>query len=123
MRDKRWERLDGILSRNYSASYMSNTKWIKLLKATCAFYPYIQKINYKLVYSNEVKNTFTEEHEEHISEYWFIEPSIYKEIEWLEFPYEGNSGLTSFETKINQLGKFQVVKTLTGLRILGYERV
>ena len=122
-RDKQWDRLDSFISRNFSASYMSNAKWVKLLKAACPFYPDVQLMNYKLVYTDEVKCSFIEEHEEQIDHHWFIEPSIYKEIEWVEFPIEGNSKLEDFEKVINQLGKFQLLKTSTGLRILGYAKV
>ncbi len=121
-RDKRWDRLDSTISRKFSASYMNNTKWVKLLKAACPFYPDIREMNYKLVCSGEVKNTIIEEYEEHIDDHWFIEPSIYKEIEWLEFPFDGNPKLDEFEILLNQLGKFPLLKTPTGLRVLGYEK-
>lgn len=121
-RDKQWDRLDSIISRNFSASYMSSAKWVKILKAACSFYPDIRLMNYKLVYSDEVKCTFNEEYEEQIDHHWFNEPTIYKEIEWLEFPFEGNSNLNEFEIEINKLGKFQLVKTSTGIRLLGYAK-
>ena len=48
-RDKQWDRLNSIILRNFTASYMSNAKWVKLLKAACPFYPDVQIMNYKLV--------------------------------------------------------------------------
>ena len=122
-REKSWDRLDSVISRKYSASYMSNTKWVKLLKAACPFYPEIQKMDYKLVYSDDVKSTDIEEYEEHIDERWFIEPSIYKEIEWIEFPFEGNTKLAEFSETLNGIGQFKMHNTSTGLRIIGYEKV
>jgi len=117
--NKQWERLDSIISREYSASYMSNSKWVKLLKAVCVHHADIPALNYKLVYSDEIKTTYIEEYEEHIDNNWFREPLIYKEIEWLEFPVIGNQNL---ELALNKLGQFQLVKTDTSIRVLGYAK-
>jgi hypothetical protein len=119
-RDKRWGRLDSIISRKYATSFMNNAKWVKLLEIASEFFPDVKNIEYKLVYTDEVKVTSIEEHKELIDENWFIEPTIYKEIEWLEFPYIKNQKIDEFAIAINQRGEFQLVQTQTGLRILGY---
>ncbi|GGE74322.1 MULTISPECIES: DUF6678 family protein [Shewanella] len=121
-RDKQWDRLDSIISRNFSASYMSNAKWVKLFKATCSLYPSVSEINYKLVHSGDVKSSIIEQYEEQIDEHWFIEPSIYKEIEWIEFPFDLNPKLIEFVKIIDQLGKYEIQHTTTGLRIMGYAK-
>ncbi|KZN45844.1 DUF6678 family protein, partial [Pseudoalteromonas luteoviolacea] len=121
--EKSWDRLDSVISRKYSASYMSNTKWVKLFKAACPFYPEIQKMDYKLVYSDGIKSTGIEEYEEHIDDKWFIEPAIYKEIEWIEFPFEGNTKLVEFSEVLSRIGQFKMHNTSTGLRIIGYEKI
>ena len=121
-RDKQWDRLDSIISREFSVSHMSNSKWVKLLKSACLMYPDIHNFNYKLVYSDEIKNSVIEQYEEHIDNYWFIEPSIYKEVEWIEFLSNNNSKLNEFKSELSKLGKFNIHKSLTGLRIYGYTR-
>ncbi|WP_345886907.1 DUF6678 family protein [Shewanella algae] len=121
-RDKQWDRLDTLISRNFSASYMSNAKWVKLLKAACSLYPGVSEFKYKLVYSDEVKSSIIEQYEEQIDDHWFIEPSIYKEIEWIEFPFDLNPRLIELEKIIDQLGKFEIHHTSTGLRIMGYAK-
>lgn len=121
-RDKRWERLESIISRDFSACYMSTAKWVKLLKTSCSFSSSVPLMSYKLVYSDEVKSVATELYEEQIDEYWFIEPSIYKEIEWLEFPFIGNQKLEELGSAFNKLANFPITYTSTGLRVIGYEK-
>ncbi len=101
---------------------MSNAKWIKLFKATCAFHNDVPQMNYKLVYNEDVYNSFTEQYEEQVDDYWFIEPSMYKEIEWVEFPFEGNGDMRAFESAISKLAQFPIITTETGIRVIGYEK-
>jgi len=117
-----WERLDSIIKRNFSSSNMSNAKWVKLLKHSSSFYPSISIIDFKLVYSDEIKRTELEEHPEHVEENWFREPLIYKEIEWIEYPYMESKNIKEFEESINQLGKFPICHSSTGVRIIAYEK-
>ena len=107
--NKRYSRLDSVISRNFTASYMNNAKWVKLMKAASAFYSHIATVNYKLVNSDEIKTTFVEEYEEQVDDYFFVEPIFYKEIEWLEFRCEGSRQLAEFKAKLEQLAKFELV--------------
>lgn len=70
---------------------MSNAKWIKLLKHCATFDESSFKINFKLVHSDQINTSYTEMYEEQVDDYWFIEPWLYKEVEWLEFIFEGNN--------------------------------
>lgn len=119
--EKQWERLDSIIQRKFTSSNMNNTKWVKLLKHSSLFYPHIKTIEFKLVYSDELKRTEIEEHPEHVEEIWFREPLIYREIEWIEYPYKESKGIESLEESIRQLGKFPIYHSSTGLRIIAYE--
>ena len=119
--EKQWDRLDSIIQRKFTASNMSNAKWVKLFKRASSFYPDIRTIDFKLVYSDEIKRTEIEEHQEHVDKYWFLEPPIYKEIEWIEFPFSENQEISNFEESINLLGKYPVLHSSTGLRIVAYE--
>jgi len=69
---------------------MSNSKWVKLLKLVASISTKIPRMDYKLVYGEEIFLSSTEQYEEYIEKTWFIEPLIYKEIEWAEFPFNNN---------------------------------
>jgi len=130
--EKQWQRLDALIARRFIASNMSNAKWVKLLKAATLFAEKVPYLNVKLVYDAEVQYTFTENTPENIEIFWFREPTIYKEIEWLEFPKvrkitnaEGVS--TDFQQDLNgvkdylkSLACFPLEETETGLRVVGY---
>ena len=127
-RDKQWDRLESIIARNYSASNMSNSKWVKLFKIVASISNEIPCMNYKLVYGEEVFYSFTEQHEEHVEEQWFIEPLIYKEIEWVEFPVKNNIEATKIQNisllkeKLILSGKFPIEETETGVRVHAYHK-
>ncbi|WP_105168154.1 DUF6678 family protein [Pseudoalteromonas sp. T1lg65] len=117
---KSYLRLDSIIARKFSVSYMSNTKWIKLLKAVASFEERSYRVTYKLVNDDQVKISHTEQFEEHVDDYWFIEPSIYKEIEWLEFTFDDNYNVPSLIEHLSVIAKFPITQTPTGYKVLGY---
>lgn len=130
--DKQHQRLDDLIARRFAASNMSNTKWVKLLKSAAVFAEKVPYLTVKLVYGSEIQHTFTESYPEHVDDFWFREPIIYKEIEWLEFPkvqrlVKSEDVLTDFHQDLKGLkaylesvAQFPLEETETGLRIVGY---
>ena len=120
--EKRWSRLEQLVTTEFRTSYMSNSKWVKLLKCLCQF-ANTCTLHFKLVYSEEVKTSYVDEFEEHIDAHWFREPTIYKELEWLEVTSASNDVLENIFMRLNKAGKFNLVRTESGLRAIGYGRV
>lgn len=118
--NKKITRLESVIRRSFSTSHMSNSKWAKLLKAVAAFEEASYPISYKLVNDGQIKSSRTEPYEEHVDLHWFIEPLIYKELEWLEFTSEDNDNLGELVEHLSSVGKFPLVKTSTGYRVIGY---
>ncbi|KZN49106.1 DUF6678 family protein [Pseudoalteromonas luteoviolacea] len=117
---KSYQRLDSVIARKFSVSYMSNAKWVKLLKAVASFEQRSYRITYKLVSCDQVKTSHSEQFEEHVDDYWFIEPSIYKEIEWLEFMLDEHNNVQSLIEHLSAIAKFPITQTPTGYKVLGY---
>lgn len=124
------EKLDQLILEKYSASFMSNTKWEKLMKAMLDVVKYLH-VSYKTVYSDKVTNTafdtpdFTP---------FFEEPTLYKEIEWMEIPrccenlLEGDGkvkkmleqDLGLIEKAVREAGKFNMHVSMECLRVYAY---
>lgn len=131
-RDKQHQRLDDLIARRFAASNMSNTKWVKILKSAAVFAEKVPHLNFKLVYGSEIRHGFTEKDPEHIDDFWFREPIIYKEIEWVEFPKiqrivssEGiltdfHQDLKSLKAYLETIAHFPLEESNTGLRVVGY---
>ncbi|MBQ4810280.1 hypothetical protein J8M20_02985 [Pseudoalteromonas luteoviolacea] len=117
---KSYQRLDSVIARKFSVSYMSNAKWVKLLKAAASFEQLSYRITYKLVNNDQLKTSYSEQFPEHVDNYWFIEPSIYKEIEWLEFNFDENYKVGSLIEHLSAIAKFPIRQTSTGFKVLGY---
>jgi hypothetical protein len=131
--EKKRERLDSLISRRFSASNMSSSKWVKLLRCAAQIADKVPKMNYKLVNEEEIHYSYNEEVAEAIDEVWFREPIIYKELEWVEFPYEyqidrgeglepiiKKQGIEDLKSLLEKNGNFPISLTKTGLRINGY---
>lgn len=130
--DKQFQRLDALIARRFIASNMSDAKWVKLLKAAALFAEKVPYLNVKLVYDYQVKYTFTEDTPEQVEEFFFSEPTFYKELEWIEFPYvrkitnangvsiNFQQDLTGLKTHLENLANFPLEETETGLRVRGY---
>lgn len=117
---KSYQRLDETISRMFSASHMSNAKWVKLLKAVASFEERSYPITYKLVSCEQVRQSRTEPYEEHIDNFWFCEPAFYKEIEWLEFTFDECNELNRLIEALFKIADFPITKAVTGYRVIGY---
>ncbi|WP_378187540.1 DUF6678 family protein [Aquimarina sp. W85] len=76
--------LNKIIDNKFSSSFMSDSKWDKLMESLTEKFDEIF-VNFKLVHSDEIKNTsfITTDFKP-----FFIEPILYKEVEWIQFPIE-----------------------------------
>lgn len=126
-------KLDKIVEEKYSTSYMNNTKWNKLIQKLTDQLDQIY-VNYKLIHSDQVKgNMFiTPDFKP-----FFIEPILYKEIEWIEIPkqYEDwknennrkagkqnfTQNLDGIISEIIKIGQFEMEAEGKSIRIYGYK--
>jgi len=101
-------KLDKIIEENYSASFMNNTKWNKLIQKLTDEVEQVY-IKYKTIHSDKINgNIFiTPDFEP-----FFIEPTLYKEIEWIEFPIHYEDWVNENNRKAGKKLYFQNLKTI-----------
>ena len=129
----RSKKFKSIIELKYSASYLNNTKWEKLLNNL------IEEMNevvvkYKLVYDDVIKETIIDMIDDRP---FFIEPILYEEIEWIEFPkqYENwvnennkKAGKKTYHQDVNilmehlkMIGEFNLDIFESGIRLYAYQ--
>lgn len=114
------ERLDSVIARKFSVSHMNNSKWVKLFKSVADYNEQSYNIRFKLVNSDNITHAQTEQYKEQVDSRWFIELLIYKEIEWIEFSFEGNNGLDELIAYLSEIAKLPITRTETGYVVQGY---
>jgi len=123
---------DNLIKENFSSSYMNNTKWVKLIETLINEFEEIY-VNYKLIYDEVIDSYLIDILD---FEPFFLEPIIYKEIQWIEFPDEYEfwknknnlkaaeqlyiQDLDSITKVIEKIGKFCLEKFPNGIRIYAY---
>ena len=128
------EKIDSIISENYQASFMSDSKWQKLLDGLCDELDVEIFANYKLIHDDEEYQTSFLSSD---FKPFFIEPIIYKEVEWIEFPKKYTNYISENNHKagkgeffqdveeifrvVTKLGKYEVLKSDIGLKVFGYK--
>jgi len=126
------KQVDKIIQKKYSASFLNNTKWNKLINGLTYEFENIY-INYKLIYDEKVEGYLFDNVD---FEPFFLEPIRYKEVEWIEFPkeYEHWSNpnnlkagkkiftqdLISILDKIESIGLFQLEQEDKSIKIYAY---
>ena len=125
------KKLEKALER-FDASYMSNAKWEKLLtRLTCESDEIF--FSYKLVYGEEIRQSSIDLPDDAP---FFIEPIIYKEVEWIDFPsiYEDfvshnnlkagkkayHQDIDRIEQIIHSLGQFLLERSDGSLKLYAY---
>ncbi len=124
--------IEEIVRRNYSGSYLNNTKWYKLIDGLTIEFDEIY-IKYKLVYDKIVEGYLFDSVD---FKPYFLEPIKYKEVEWIEIPNEYEywknrdnlkAGKTFFRqdlkainTKIDKLGMFKIEKFSDKTKVYAY---
>ncbi len=123
---------DDIIKNNYSASYLNNTKWYKLIEALTNKFDEIS-MNVKLIYDDVIENHILNSPD--FAPY-FIEPIKYKEVEWIEFPNEYEYWINdnnlkagtklykqnyqAIKLEIDKIGKFKIDEYDNKIRLYAY---
>ena len=126
------KQVDKIIQKKYSASFLNNTKWYKLINGLTYEFENIY-INYKLIYDEKVEGYLFDNVD---FEPFFLEPIRYKEVEWIEFPREYEywsnpnnlkadkkiftQDLISILDKIESIGLFQLEQEDKSIKIYAY---
>lgn len=124
-------KLENIIRTRFSAFYMSDAKWVRLLKALSEIGPSISECRVKLVWDEGVGNLRVDENICFGFDFYensmeaMVSPSskgwhFYKEIEWIEFSDNGQD-LGKIEAHIRKFGVFEFEARSEGLRLYGYK--
>lgn len=129
-------RLDRLIARSFSASFMSNSKWRRLFSALSAPELEISQLVWKFVGRQLAIRGAAPDAEclgETIIRDTSFSPFPYKEIEWIEIPRShirpGDEQLPfkhrtqdpeKAECMLAALGHFEMVRLPEGLRVYGY---
>lgn len=127
-----FEKIDEHVRKRYKYSFMSNAKWKKLLNALGDAFPCGCVARYKLIYGDEPGELRFDQADEQ----FFAEPTLYKEVEWIEFPDEYEDWINPDNRKagrtrksqdlhrvasiIKSVGAFETEEHDGSLRIYGY---
>jgi len=129
------ERIDKLVAKRFSISFMSNSKWEKLFKALDADDITLDHVKLKLVDRKTPVITYMPKTED-LENIWVSEGKndcnyFYKEIEWIELlrVYKPSNVPSQYVHQtidlaseiITQTGQFETENTETGLKIYGYK--
>jgi hypothetical protein len=129
------ERINKLISKQYSASFMSNAKWEKLFRGLDTENILITHIILKRVDRKDPIITYMPKTED-IEGIWVSEGKndcnyFYKEIEWIELinVYKPSNIPSQYVHQtielaasiISKIGQFEIESTDTGLRIYGHK--
>lgn len=123
--------LNKIITQKFTASFMNNTKWRKLIKTLTYEFDDLF-VHYKLITEDKFREAFLfDDYQD-----WFLEPITFKEVEWICFPKEYeiihnkritrkiikqySQDLDAVETCINKVGHFMLYKTNSELTLYAY---
>ena len=124
--------IDKLVRKNYSGSYLNNSKWYKLIDILTNEFDEIF-INYKLIYDDVIEGYLFDSAD---CVPYFIEPIKYREVEWIEFPNEYEyweninnlkagkknyrQDFKAIKTKIDSIAEFQIDEFENRLRLYAY---
>ncbi len=127
------DKIDKIIKEKYQFSFMNNTKWEKLIDCVTDVEDEVF-VNYKLVHTEAVYQTSFYKPD---FKPFFIEPTLYKEVEWIEFPkcYEDyvsrsnlkagrkvlNQDVNTLKEAIEKIGNFEIIASSLGFKIYAYK--
>jgi hypothetical protein len=111
-------RLDVTIAQSFSTSFMSNSKWRRFFLALAEVDPRISTLRWKFV-GRDIPPVGAAPDDECLGDKYISRTSFavfpYKEIEWVELP-----GITALPAAVAAVGKFEIVQTPGGVRVLGY---
>jgi len=131
------EKLDRIIKKRFTASFMSNAKWRKLFIAIDRPELNLNQAVWKFIDSDiEIRGSLTKSDElmeEYVGDYG-LGPFAYKHIEWLELPRKGiphgfekipfkhwEQDIEGAITILKSIGQFELENTDAGVKIYGFK--
>lgn len=124
--------IDEIVKKNYSGSYLNDTKWYKLINVLTIEFDEVF-INYKLIYDDVIEGYLFDSVD--VAPY-FLEPIKYKEVEWIEFPNEYeywvntdnrkagkkiySQDFKAIKSKIESIGEFRIDEFENKIKLYAY---
>ncbi len=129
------EKIQKIVLEKYRGSFMNNSKWVKLIRKIVENFDVIKKCTVKLIYDDEIRLLNITGDEQYDLDFYSnsmegmltnpIVPgwTVYKEIEWISFPYDAEVAQDIFKIKeqIRMLGEFNDELTDNYYRIYAYK--
>jgi len=128
-----YEKIDTHVREYYKGSFMSHTKWKKLLHVMVDNYPAGFALHYRLIHGDSIHEALLND----VDDQFFIEPILYKEVEWIEFPdrFEDwrdpnnrkagkitkKQNLTQIRNIIHTLGELESENLESSIRVYGYK--
>lgn len=126
------ERVNKLIEERKLSSFMSNTKWKKVLGMLENQFETVF-INFKLVYNEDIKSI---EFSLVDCQSYIIEPILYKEVEWIEFPKtymnwinennkkagkkEFSQDIQAIQFQIEKMGQFRLESFSDKVRLYAY---
>ena len=126
--------IDELISKNYSSSYLNNTKWFKLIDVLTNEEEVF--INFKLIYDDVIEGYLFDSTD---FKPYFLEPIKYKEVEWIKFPNDFQYWINTnnlkagkkiykqdfkaIKAKIESIGKFKIEESENKLKLYAYIQV
>jgi hypothetical protein len=125
--------LDKIIQEKFTANFMNNKKWVKLISTLVSNQDKIKKCLIKPIWEDlePTRHLIIDESTTYNFDYYdnSMEAMVsgtprgwytYKEIEWLDFPKREDQNLTEIQDLLNQIGQFKTELTNSNLRLYAY---
>ena len=124
-------RYQAIIAERFSASYMSNAKWVKLLDALTAIGEHIHCCKLKLVWDDSERTLRIDEYLVYGFDYYqcAMEALVsgeprgwydYREIEWLGFP-NADQDVEQIAAQLATVGLFKLEQGPDMLKLIAYQ--
>jgi len=133
------EKIDKLIKRSFSSSFMSNAKWRKCFTLLDSKAPDIQLI-WKFIGSQNEGVRYgippiEALEEKYINSRFWYGPMYYKEIEWVEFPCVGkpygkeqipgahfDQDIEEIRKELENIGSWQIEVSTEGFKLYGFKQ-
>lgn len=106
--------IEKILSNQFKSSFMSNSKWYKLIEELTGSFDKLI-VHYKLIYDDTIYQRCLMNAPDNFP--FFQEPILYKEIEWIEFPLIYKDIQNKRTSRIYEKNEVQDINTVKSIII------
>jgi hypothetical protein len=124
------DRVDSLIRERFSSSFMSDSKWVRLLEVLVVLQPRVEFCKAKLVWDESLREMRIPESSSLGFDYYrnsmeaMISGSprgfyLYKEVEWIELLVTEKNA-EAVANQIRKAGEFELIPGETGLRIYAY---